>query len=45
VSAGRGLKRAEIRMGADAERGAALPLGSFVAYNRLSGGTLEGKLF
>ena len=32
-------------LGADAERVAALPLGSFVAYNRLSGGMLEGKLF
>ena len=32
-------------LGADAERIAALPLGSFIAYNRLSGGQLAGKLF
>jgi len=28
-----------------ADRIAALPLGSFVSYNRLSGATLEGRLF
>jgi len=32
-------------LGADADQVAALPMGSFVSYNRLSGGTLAGKLF
>ena len=32
-------------LGADSKKIAALPLGSFVAYNRLSGGTLEGRVF
>jgi hypothetical protein len=33
------------KLGADRERIAALPLGSFVSYNRLSGATLAGRLF
>lgn len=33
------------RLGADRERVAALPLGAFVSYNRLSGGTLAGRVF
>jgi DNA helicase HerA-like ATPase len=32
-------------LGADADQVAALPLGSFVSYNRLSGGQLAGKVF
>jgi hypothetical protein len=32
-------------LSADVDQVRELPLGSFVAYNRLSGGTLEGKLF
>lgn len=32
-------------LGADAGKVAALPLGNFVAYNRLSGGRLEGGVF
>lgn len=33
------------KLGADRERVAALPLGSFIAYNRLTGGELAGKVF
>lgn len=33
------------RIGADRQRVAALPLGSFVAQNRLSGGSLAGRVF
>jgi hypothetical protein len=33
------------KLGADREKVAALPLGSFASYNRLTGGTLAGKLF
>lgn len=33
------------RMGADPEEVKALPMGHFVAYNRLSGGTLRGRVF
>ena len=33
------------KLGADRERIAALPLGSFVSYNRLTGGELAGKVF
>ena len=33
------------RLGADQDRIAALPLGSFLALNRLSGGTLAGQVF
>ena len=32
-------------LGADVDQVKELPLGSFIAYNRLSYGTLEGKLF
>ena len=32
-------------LNADPARVSALPLGSFVSYNRLSGGTLAGRLF
>lgn len=32
-------------LGADPDQVAALPLGSFIAWNRLSGGKLAGKLF
>lgn len=33
------------QLGADADAVAALPLGSFIAWNRLSGGRRAGKLF
>jgi hypothetical protein len=33
------------KLGADPEAVAALPLGSFIAYNRMSGGRLAGKVF
>jgi DNA helicase HerA-like ATPase len=33
------------KLGADREAIAALPPGSFVSYNRLSGGVLEGRMF
>ena len=32
-------------LGADADEVAALPLGSFVSYDRLTGGARRGKLF
>jgi hypothetical protein len=38
------LKRVE-ELGADWNRVAALPLGSFVSWNRLTGGTLAGRVF
>ena len=33
------------KLGATPEVVAALPLGSFISYNRLSGGTLAGRMF
>ena len=33
------------KLGAAPEAVAALPVGSFISYHRLSGGTLAGKLF
>ena len=33
------------RIGADRQRIAALPLGSYVSQNRLTGGTLAGRVF
>ena len=33
------------KLGSDRERIAALPLGSFVSYNRLTGGELAGRVF
>ena len=33
------------KLGADRDQVAALPLGTFIAYNRLSGGTLRGRVF
>jgi hypothetical protein len=32
-------------LGADVDAVQALPLGSFIAWNRLSGGRLNGRLF
>ncbi len=37
--------RTVCKLGAAPEVVAALPLGSFISCNRLSGGTLAGKLF
>ena len=37
--------RAVSRLGAEAGKVAALPLGSFIAQNRLTGGALAGRVF